>query len=55
MKKESGGGGEVVKQHRGAINLSVTYGGALLLQLPHIAATYFHMQERGQVSRPRAV
>lgn len=43
MKKERGG--EVVKQHRGAINLAVTYSSTRLLLLPHFAATYFHMQE----------
>ena len=37
-------GGEVVKQHRGAINLAVTYRRTLLLLLPHFAATHFHMQ-----------
>lgn len=35
----------MVKQHRGAINLAVTYSSMRLLLLPHFAATYFHMQE----------
>lgn len=50
MKKESGGGGEVVKQHRGAINLAVTHRSRLFLLLPHLATTLFH-NARGQISR----
>lgn len=45
MKKESGGGGEVVKQHRGAIKLPVMCRSALLLLRPHFATTHFHMRE----------
>lgn len=35
----------MVKQHRGAINLTVTNRGTLSVLLPHFLATYFHMQE----------
>lgn len=46
-EKESGdgGGGEVVKQDRGAINLAVNVQKyALTSLLPYFAATHFHMQ-----------
>lgn len=48
MKKESGngGGGEVVEQHRGAINLAVNVQKyALTSLLPYFAATHLQMQE----------
>lgn len=50
MKNESRGGGEVVRQHRGAINLAVNVQKYASSSLPHFAAaTHFHMQ-KGQIS-----